>query len=96
MFFKKQIKISENFGTDYIETVIQFLRSYFPISFEGTKEVEMDLVYFDCTIDGSKISFISEGMSGTSILGKSRVVKNIIRIVREENPALFESLREEI
>jgi hypothetical protein len=94
MFFKKQIKISKDFGTDYVEKVVEFLGSYFIITFEGQKEIEMDLIYFNYTIDGNRVSFVSEGMVGTSILGKSKIVKKIIKIGREENSSLFESLEE--
>lgn len=92
MFFKKQIKISEKFGSDYVENVIEFLKKYFSISYQGLNEVEMDLVYFNYIIDGSEITFVSEGMDGTSILGKSAIVKRILKLVENENPELFESL----
>ncbi|MCB0535503.1 MAG: hypothetical protein KDD14_25080 [Saprospiraceae bacterium] len=94
MFFSRQLKVSKKFGPDYIETVIEFLNSYYTIVFEGKREIDMDLVYFNYNFDGKKISFISEGMVGTSIYGKSDVVKNIVSKVKEDNPELFDILIE--
>lgn len=52
----------------------------------------MDLTYYEFLIDGYNISFISEGMIGTFILGKSSIVKKIIQKVHKENPNLFECI----
>lgn len=91
MFSKKQIKLSKKFGDDYVEKVIEFLELYFTVSFDGVNEVEMDLIYFNYIIDGKKITFISEGMVGTFIIGNSSLIKRIIRIIENYNPELFDN-----
>ncbi len=93
MIFKKQIDISENFGADYIEVIVEFLKKHFSISSKGVDEIEMDLIYFNYIIDGYEISFISEGMKGTSILGKKSIVNKIVEKVKNDNPELFGSFK---
>jgi hypothetical protein len=92
MIFKKQINISENFGADYIEIIVEFLKKHFSVLSKGVEEIEMDLIYFNYTIDGYEISFISEGMKGTSILGKKSMVNKIVNKVKSDDPKLFGSL----
>ena len=92
MFFKKQIKFSNNYGSQYVDNIINFLGDYFTVSYKGRNDIEMDLTYYEFLIDGYNISFISEGMIGTFILGKSSIVRKIIEKVRKENPNLFECI----
>jgi|GEM_PF-1661046 len=90
MFFKKEVKISKNFGEEYIENVIAFLSTEFTISFKRTNVIEMDLIFYDYIIDGNEITFRSESMVGTSILGKKKIIDQIKKKIKEENTGLFD------
>lgn len=90
MLFNKQIKVSNKFGENYINDIIECLKTDFVIEFLIKNEVEMDLVYFDYKIDGKKVSFLSEGVEGTFIIGKNTIVNRIIDKVSKNNGELFE------
>jgi hypothetical protein len=90
MFFKKEVKISKNFGEEYIENVISFLMSEFTISFKGTNVIEMDLIFYDYIIDGNEVTFLFETMVGTSILGKKKIIDKIKKKMKEENTGFFD------
>ncbi|WP_300492258.1 hypothetical protein [Flavobacterium sp.] len=90
MFFKKEVKISKNFGEEYIEKVIAFLSTEFTISFKRTNVIEMDLILYDYIIDENEVTFLSESRIGTSILGKKKIIEKIKKKMKEENTGLFD------
>ncbi len=90
MFFKKEVKISKNFGEEYIENVISFLIPEFTITFKSTNVIETDLIFYDYIIDGNKITFLSETMVGTSILGKKKIIDKIKKKMKEDNTGFFD------
>ncbi|MCU4177725.1 hypothetical protein [Carboxylicivirga sp. N1Y90] len=89
--FKSEIKISENFGAKYIDSLIELIETHFEIELVNKKIVEPELIFIDYKIDKKNISFMSEGMVGTSIIGRRRDVKTIITLLENEYSKFLES-----
>jgi hypothetical protein len=89
---KVEVKISHNFGESYFNELVSFLESSFSAQFIRKKAVEMDLSFFEYSIDKTVITIMSEGMNGTSLLGDKKTVDEIIEKAKKEKPQLVENI----
>lgn len=89
MFFNKEIKISRRFGPEFIEELSVFLYDNFETQFISEEIIEMDLIFYNYLINGNKVTIISEGMVGTSLLGKKRIINHILKTAKFKKNKLF-------
>lgn len=81
--FESEIKISDKFGTDFVISIVEILKKHFTVEFIQEHQLEMDLIIMHYKIDNEKISFLTEGMVGTIIIGKKKSLKPIIAIIQD-------------
>ena len=84
--FKSEIKISENFGTDYIESLVTCIKNHFKVELIKENIVESELIFIEYEINGIKISFMTEGMIGTSLIGMKKDIETILTLLKNKYP----------
>ena len=81
--FDSEIKISDKFGTDFVISLIEILKRHFTVELIQENQVEPDLIFMHYIINNQKISFLTEGMQGTSLIGKMKAIEPILAVIRK-------------
>jgi len=91
-FFKAEIKISEDFGEDFLALWNEFLVAEFSAILLSEAELSFDMFSQEYNIEGITISIFSEGMSGTSLIGKKNLLNRIIDRAKKVKPELIANI----
>lgn len=84
MFFKRQIKISDDFGFEFISKLFTTLNKE-GVFLEKEEEITPEMIYYHFFIEGKRVSFFSEGQIGTFIIGNKKRIDKVISILKESN-----------
>jgi len=91
--FHRQIKISNNWDTEYYTQIDNFLTKYLNADQVDKTIPEPEMVFVTYKITDQKLTLFFEGMDGTSILANKRILKKTItQIYKQKRELLDENL----
>ena len=90
--WKRELRVSDEFGVEFIDLWKSFLIKHFHATLIKQEDVDFDMIRLDFEIQSEVISILSEGMSGTSLIGKKWILEQITKKAKEVDQRLISEM----
>ncbi len=85
-----EILISSNNEQGYLDDFRLFLERHFDAKYIQHSNVSFDMDCYEFKINNQNLTIFCEGMSGTSLIGKRKLVEEIIQKAKTHVPEMIE------